>query len=147
MLTPRIMELHRYIDHDWQMTRKDFQVKGQDHSDIKRIYTMAATTTDSPYGEHACFTNTHNVEVDQLYITVFRVLFQFHCKTYVFLYKKCYLLSGPSHAYKLIASFIIYYAPGKRYFAHIFAHLSVFTYDAFTLVNVNNMRFQEQMRI
>ncbi|KAH3889130.1 hypothetical protein DPMN_013180 [Dreissena polymorpha] len=26
MLTPRIMKLHRYIDHDWQMTPIDFQV-------------------------------------------------------------------------------------------------------------------------
>ncbi|KAH3848970.1 hypothetical protein DPMN_091355 [Dreissena polymorpha] len=25
MLTPRIMKLHRYIDHDWQMTPMDFQ--------------------------------------------------------------------------------------------------------------------------
>ncbi|KAH3738168.1 hypothetical protein DPMN_044796 [Dreissena polymorpha] len=53
MLTPKIMKLHRYIDHDWQMTPIDFQVKGQCHSDKKRILTMAATTTDSPYGGHA----------------------------------------------------------------------------------------------
>ncbi|KAH3697601.1 hypothetical protein DPMN_085104 [Dreissena polymorpha] len=26
MLTPRIMKLRRYIDHDWQMTPIDFQV-------------------------------------------------------------------------------------------------------------------------
>ncbi|KAH3700052.1 hypothetical protein DPMN_075018 [Dreissena polymorpha] len=26
MLTPRIMKLHRNIDHDWQMTPIDFQV-------------------------------------------------------------------------------------------------------------------------
>ncbi|KAH3694676.1 hypothetical protein DPMN_082117, partial [Dreissena polymorpha] len=26
MLTPRIMKLHRYIDHDWQMTPINFQV-------------------------------------------------------------------------------------------------------------------------
>ncbi|KAH3837059.1 hypothetical protein DPMN_110437 [Dreissena polymorpha] len=26
MLRPRIMRLHRYIDHDWQMTPIDFQV-------------------------------------------------------------------------------------------------------------------------
>ncbi|KAH3892244.1 hypothetical protein DPMN_016359 [Dreissena polymorpha] len=26
MLTPRFMKLHRYIDHDWQMTPIDFQV-------------------------------------------------------------------------------------------------------------------------
>ncbi|KAH3885440.1 hypothetical protein DPMN_009434 [Dreissena polymorpha] len=26
MLRPRIMKLHRYIDHDWQMTPIDFQV-------------------------------------------------------------------------------------------------------------------------
>ncbi|KAH3729866.1 hypothetical protein DPMN_055844 [Dreissena polymorpha] len=26
MLTPRIMKLHRDIDHDWQMTPMDFQV-------------------------------------------------------------------------------------------------------------------------
>ncbi|KAH3727015.1 hypothetical protein DPMN_052940 [Dreissena polymorpha] len=26
MLRPRIMKLHRYIDHDWQMTTIDFQV-------------------------------------------------------------------------------------------------------------------------
>ncbi|KAH3709557.1 hypothetical protein DPMN_069021 [Dreissena polymorpha] len=26
MLTPRIMKLDRYIDHDWQMTPIDFQV-------------------------------------------------------------------------------------------------------------------------
>ncbi|KAH3750758.1 hypothetical protein DPMN_185289, partial [Dreissena polymorpha] len=26
MLTPRIMKLHRYIDHAWQMTTIDFQV-------------------------------------------------------------------------------------------------------------------------
>ncbi|KAH3755773.1 hypothetical protein DPMN_190472 [Dreissena polymorpha] len=67
MLTPKIIKLHRYIDHDWQMTPIyfqvtryidhdlqmtpiDFQFKGQGHSDKKRIHTMAATTTDSPYG-------------------------------------------------------------------------------------------------
>ncbi|KAH3871257.1 hypothetical protein DPMN_034452 [Dreissena polymorpha] len=50
----RIMKLHRYTDHDLQMTPIDFQVKGQGHSAKKRIHTMAATTTDSPYGGHAC---------------------------------------------------------------------------------------------
>jgi len=27
-LRPRIMKLHRYIDHDWPMTPIDFQVNG-----------------------------------------------------------------------------------------------------------------------
>ncbi|KAH3714943.1 hypothetical protein DPMN_057646 [Dreissena polymorpha] len=31
----------------------DNHVKGQGHSDKKRIHTMAVTTTDSPYGGHA----------------------------------------------------------------------------------------------
>ncbi|KAH3878432.1 hypothetical protein DPMN_002325 [Dreissena polymorpha] len=56
MLTPRIMKLHRYIDHVWQMTPIDFQVtksKVKFTVTKKRIHTMTATTTDSPYGGHA----------------------------------------------------------------------------------------------
>ncbi|KAH3777876.1 hypothetical protein DPMN_179324 [Dreissena polymorpha] len=34
-LGPRIMKLHRYIDHDSQMTTIDFEVKGQGHGDPK----------------------------------------------------------------------------------------------------------------
>ena len=68
------MKLHRDIGHDRQMTPIDFQVTRSKvkvtvtttttttttvvHSDKKRIHTMAATTTDSPYGGHACFTNS-----------------------------------------------------------------------------------------
>ncbi|KAH3847940.1 hypothetical protein DPMN_090276 [Dreissena polymorpha] len=53
-----IMKLHRYIDHVWQMTPIDFQVtrsKVKFTVTKKRIHTMTATTTNSPYGEHASF--------------------------------------------------------------------------------------------
>jgi len=61
IIRPRIMKLHRYIDHDWQMTPIYFQVtmsKVKVTGTKKRIHTMAATTTDSPYGGHSCFTNS-----------------------------------------------------------------------------------------
>ncbi|KAH3755807.1 hypothetical protein DPMN_190506 [Dreissena polymorpha] len=35
MPRPRIMKLHRYIDHDWQMTPIDFQVT---RTDIHEMY-------------------------------------------------------------------------------------------------------------
>ncbi|KAH3789629.1 hypothetical protein DPMN_167814 [Dreissena polymorpha] len=37
MLTPRIMKLHRYIDHDWQMTRINFQ---RTHGDRAAFLTV-----------------------------------------------------------------------------------------------------------
>ncbi|KAH3770365.1 hypothetical protein DPMN_171650 [Dreissena polymorpha] len=48
-----IMKLHRYIYHDLQMTPIDFQVtrsKVKVTVPKKRIHSMAATTTDSPWG-------------------------------------------------------------------------------------------------
>ncbi|KAH3830997.1 hypothetical protein DPMN_104256 [Dreissena polymorpha] len=36
MLTPRIMKLHWYIDHDWQMTPIDFQVT-RDDKDLRKV--------------------------------------------------------------------------------------------------------------
>ena len=48
MLTPRIMKLHRYIDHDWQMIPIDFQVtrsKVKVTVPKKRIHTMAVKVT------------------------------------------------------------------------------------------------------
>jgi len=35
------MKLHRYIDHDWQITPIDFQVKGQGHSDLNTLQLTA----------------------------------------------------------------------------------------------------------
>ncbi|KAH3816029.1 hypothetical protein DPMN_144569 [Dreissena polymorpha] len=35
MITPRIMKLHRYIDHYWQMTLIDFQVISWLVSEVK----------------------------------------------------------------------------------------------------------------
>ncbi|KAH3882086.1 hypothetical protein DPMN_006017 [Dreissena polymorpha] len=43
MLTPRFMKLHRYIDHDWQMTPIDVQV-----SRLKQI-----TTATHRYHHHS----------------------------------------------------------------------------------------------
>ncbi|KAH3809768.1 hypothetical protein DPMN_138147 [Dreissena polymorpha] len=57
---PRIIKLHRYIDHDSQITPIDFQVtRSKDGlSAKKRIHTMSATTTNSPYeGMHSAHLN------------------------------------------------------------------------------------------
>ncbi|KAH3706972.1 hypothetical protein DPMN_066363 [Dreissena polymorpha] len=55
------MKLHRFIDHDWQMTPIEFQVtrsKVNVTVTKKRILTMAATTTDSPYGGMHTYVHT-----------------------------------------------------------------------------------------
>ncbi|KAH3782297.1 hypothetical protein DPMN_160210 [Dreissena polymorpha] len=45
MLTPRIMKLHRYIDHVWQMTPIDFQVT---KSKVKFTVTKNTTRNTNP---------------------------------------------------------------------------------------------------
>ncbi|KAH3729559.1 hypothetical protein DPMN_055530 [Dreissena polymorpha] len=51
MLTPRIMKLHRYIDHDWQMTPIDFQVT----SYVALTRTLSKILTFGANKERNCY--------------------------------------------------------------------------------------------
>ncbi|KAH3707118.1 hypothetical protein DPMN_066515 [Dreissena polymorpha] len=55
------MKLDRYIDHDWQMTPIDFQVKGQGHDLVRyrkvKLKRKPEGTSDSEEKEEGCITS------------------------------------------------------------------------------------------